>query len=205
MSITCLSFSSYSQETGDEGLVQFSGVILTNDSLTPISFSHIINRSTGFGAISDYTGYFSFVAHKKDTITFSAIGFKEQTFIIPDTISERRYTLFQVMTMDTVYLNETVIYPWPSKEDFKEAFLNLEIPDDDYEIARKNLERQQLMMRADAMTMDGSENYQNYIDQTVSKYYYAGQIQPITILNPFAWAEFIKAWKEGKFKRKKYN
>ena len=51
--------------------------------------------------------------------------------------------------------------------------------------------------------MDGGMNYQNFIDQTVSKLYYAGQTQPISVLNPFAWAQFIKAWQDGKFKRKK--
>jgi hypothetical protein len=162
-----------------------------------------LNLTSGFGTISDYSGYFSFVARKNDTIRFSAVGFKDERFIIPDTIHNNRYTIFQVMTTDTIYLSETVIYPWPSKEAFKEAFLNLEIPDDDYQIALRNLELSQLQERAENMPMDGSMNYQNYIDNTISKYYYAGQLQPITILNPFAWAKFIKAWKEGKFKRKK--
>ncbi len=203
--LVCLSFNAASQEKDNKDLVQFSGVIVTNDSLTPIPFSHIVNKSSGFGAVSDFSGYFSFVARKSDTIRFSAIGFKDENFVIPDTLSANRYTIFQVMTTDTIYLSETVIYPWPSKEDFKEAFLNLDIPDDDYEIARKNLEQSELLMRAEAMEMDASMNYQNYIDQTIRKYYYAGQTQPITVLNPFAWAEFIKAWKEGKFKRKKYD
>jgi hypothetical protein len=97
-----------------------------------------------------------------------------------------------------------VIYPWPTKEQFKEAFLSLQLDnDDDIEIARKNLDRYDLYVRAEAMPMDGSMNYRNYIDQTVSKLYYAGQTQPISVLNPFAWAQFIKAWQDGKFKRKK--
>lgn len=186
-------------------LVQFSGAVVTGDSLRPIPFTHIIDRNTGFGTISDYYGYFSFVAKKGDTIDFSAVGFKKGSFIIPDTIRSNRYTMFQVMTSDTIYLTETVIYPWPTREQFREAFLKLNIPDDDLEIARKNLERQGLMMRAEAMPMDGSMNYRNYIDQQVSKLYYAGQTQPITLLNPFAWAQFFKAWKEGKFKRKDYS
>ncbi len=185
-------------------LVQFSGAVVTGDSLKPIPFTHIIDRNTGFGTISDYYGYFSFVARKGDTIDFSAIGFKKGQFIIPDTIHGSRYTMFQVMTSDTIYLTETVIYPWPTKEQFKEAFLNLEIPDDDMEIARKNLARYELYVRAQAMPMDGSMNYRHYIDQQVSKLYYAGQTQPITLLNPFAWAQFIQAWKDGKFKRKEY-
>jgi hypothetical protein len=191
------------QEKYYRDLVQFSGAVVTGDSLRPVSFTHIIDHNTGFGTISDYYGYFSFVARKGDSITFSAVGFKKSHFIIPDTIHSNRYTMFQVMTSDTVYLDETVIYPWPTKEQFKEAFLTLEIPDDDYEIARKNLERYELYVRAEAMPMDGSMNYRNYIDQTVSKLYYAGQTQPISLLNPFAWAQFIKAWQDGKFKRKK--
>ncbi len=191
------------QEKYYRDLVQFSGAVVTGDSLRPVSFTHIIDHNTGFGTISDYYGYFSFVARKGDSITFSAVGFKKSHFIIPDTIHSNRYTMFQVMTSDTVYLAETVIYPWPTKEQFKEAFLSMEIPDDDYEIARKNLERYELYVRAEAMPMDGSMNYRNYIDQTVSKLYYAGQTQPISLLNPFAWAQFIKAWEEGKFKRKK--
>ena len=185
-----------------KGLVQFSGAVVTGDSLRPVSFTHIIDHNTGFGTVSDYYGYISFVARKGDTITFSAIGFKKGRFVIPDTIHNNRYTMFQVMTSDTVYLSETVIYPWPTKEQFREAFLSLDIPDDDLEIARKNLDRYELYVRAEAMPMDGSMNYRNYIDQTVSKLYYAGQTQPISLLNPFAWAQFFQAWKDGKFKRK---
>jgi hypothetical protein len=190
------------QEQYYKDLVQFSGAVVTGDSLRPVSFAHIIDHNTGYGTISDFYGYFSFVARKGDSITFSAVGFKKGHFIIPDTIHSNRYTMFQVMTSDTVYLSETVIYPWPTKEQFKEAFLTLEIPDDDYEIARKNLERYELYVRAQEIPMDGSMNYRNYINQTVDKLYYAGQTQPISLLNPFAWAQFIQAWQEGKFKRK---
>ena len=187
-----------------ENLVQFSGAVVTSDSLRPVSFTHIIDKKTGFGTISDYYGYFSFVAEVGDTIIFSAIGFKKGLFVIPDTMHSNRYTMFQVMTADTVYLSETVIYPWPTQEQFREAFLNLELPEinDDIAIARRNMERYELAVRAEAMPMDGSMNYQNYIDQTVGKLYYAGQTQPISLLNPFAWGQFIQAWKDGKFKRK---
>ena len=190
-------------QNDDKKLVQFSGVVVTADSIQPIPFTNIIIANTNLGTSTDYYGYFSFVAQKNDSIVFSALGFKKDTFFIPDTITGQRYSLIQVMTRDTIMLSETVIYPWPTVEEFKEAFLNLEIPDDDLEIARKNLDKQELQMRAEAMRMNGSMNYRNYMQQATSKLYYAGQTTPISILNPFAWAEFIKAWKEGKFKRKK--
>lgn len=196
------SFNVEAQDKEDE-LVQFSGVIVTADSIQPVPFTNIIIANTNKGTTSDFYGYFSFVADKLDTIVFSSVGFKRDTFLIPDTIQAKRYSLIQVMTRDTILLAETVIYPWPTIEQFKEAFLNLEIPDDDLEIARKNLDKEELQMRAETYRMDGSMNYRNYMQRETSKLYYAGQTQPISILNPFAWYQFIKAWREGKFKRKK--
>jgi hypothetical protein len=192
-------------QTRNQDLVQFSGVIVTADSIRPIPFAHIIVKNAYHGTVSDYNGYFSFVAKKNDTIVFSAVGFKKESFVIPDTIRNNRYSMIQVMATDTIYLSETVIYPWPTREQFKEAFLNLEIPDDDLEIARKNLDKAEIRKRTEMMDMDGSMNYKYYIDQKIYQLYYNGQTQPITILNPFAWAQFIKAWKEGKFKRKNKN
>ncbi len=196
------SFKIKAQEKEDE-LIQFSGVVVTADSIQPVPFTNIIIANTNKGTTSDFYGYFSFVANKLDTIVFSSVGFKRDTFLIPDTINAKRYSLIQVMTRDTVMLAETVIYPWPTIEQFKEAFLNLEIPDDDLEIARKNLDKEELQMRAESYRMDGSMNYKNYMYKETRKLYYAGQTQPISILNPFAWYQFIKAWREGKFKRKK--
>ena len=186
----------------DSELVQFSGVIFTADSLVAIPFAHIIDITTGYGSISDYQGYFSFVAHKKDTIQFTAVGFKKEIFYIPDTINNSRYSMIQVMANDTIYLSETIIYPWPTKDQFKDAFLTLDIPDDDIEVARQNLDQREIYLRAQNFKSDGGVTSKYVFNDYVDKLYYNGQTQPITLLNPFAWAEFIKAWKDGKFKRK---
>ncbi len=192
------------QDTANRDLVQFSGVMLTADSLTPVPLAHIIIKHSYRGTVSDYSGYFSFVARQNDTVVFSAIGYKRQYFVIPDTITNNRYSMIQVMANDTIYLSETVIYPWPTKEQFKEAFLNLDIPDDDIAVARKNLNQNDLMRRSLVIQSDGSLNYDYLVSEQTQRLYYNGQTQPITVLNPFAWAQFIKAWKDGKFKRKKY-
>jgi hypothetical protein len=199
-----ISANCFAQDTINRDLIQFSGVMVTADSLTPVPLAHILVKHSYRGTISDYNGYFSFVARQNDTIIFSAIGFKNQQFVIPDSISNNRYSMIQVMANDTIYLSETVIYPWPTKEQFKEAFLKLDIPDDDVTIARKNLNQVDLMRRSLVIQSDGSLNYDYLVTQRTDQLYYNGQTQPITILNPFAWAEFIKAWKEGKFKRTKY-
>lgn len=193
------SFLSFAQE---RKLVQFSGVVVSGDSLIPVPFANIIVKNSQRGTMSDYYGFFSFVAQEKDIIEFSSVGYKKSEFIIPDTLSTNRYSLIQMMTKDTILLKETVIYPWPTKEQFREAFLHLQIPDDDYERAMKNLERAEMKERMEVMPMDGSGNYKWQMQQHQSKLYYAGQYPSITLLNPIAWAQFIQAWRNGDFKKK---
>ena len=199
------SYTAFAQYDEDENnkLVQFSGVVVTADSLRPLPFSHIIVQGTRRGTVSDYFGFFSFVAEKGDVIVFSSLGFKKAYYRIPDTLSGHRYSLIQVMQKDTILLSETVIYPWPSPAQFKEAFLNLDPPTDDYDRAIRNLTLAELKERGEAMPMDGSMNYRNYINNVSNKLYYAGQLPPNNLLNPIAWSKFIKSWQNGDFSRQK--
>jgi hypothetical protein len=192
----------YVKNLPEERLVQFSGITITADSLNPVAYTKVVVKNTNYGTTSDIYGFFSFVAHQKDTVLFTAIGFKPASFIIPDTITQKKYSLIQLMTNDTLTLSAAVIFPWPTLEDFKRAFIETRIPDDEYEIAKKNLDIYNLRLAALDYPMDARMNYNNYIENTTSKLYYFGQQQPFNIFNPFAWAQFVKAWKDGKFKKK---
>lgn len=199
-------FKAQSQRIHD--LVQFSGVVVTADSLRPVPFANITVAKTGRGTTSDFLGFFSIVVHKNDLISFSAVGYKSGLFHIPDTLSENRYSLIQVMSSDTVMLTETVIYPWPSKDQFRHAFLTLHIPDDDIEIAKRNLaymEMREIYGRnydPERYGYTAGQSYRNYMGNQADKLYYNGQTMPNNLLNPIAWAKFIKAWKRGDFKKK---
>jgi hypothetical protein len=189
-------------QVSDSTLVQFSGIVVTADSLKPIPFVNIFIKDSWRGTITDLYGFFSFVAHKDDDILFNALGYKTARFTIPDTIRANRYSMIQIMRMDTLLLNETEIYPWPTYEQFKQAFVSTNIPDDDLARAQKNITILQEHIMFDDVPMTGSMNYRNTVDQRISQNYYKGQLQPNNLLNPFAWAQFIKAWKQGKFKVK---
>lgn len=204
-SLCCISHAAFAQHHEND-LVQFSGVVVTSDSLQPVPFANITIKSSRRGINADYFGFFSLVAHKNDIIQFSATGFKKVEYHIPDTLSGNRYSLIQVLSSDTIQLIETVIYPWPSREQFKQAFIKLSIPDDDIVIAQKNINYLEMRERAqnfEKYAMDGAMNYRNNLNHQIDKLYYYGQTQPLTIFNPFAWAKFIKAWKNGDFKKKK--
>lgn len=192
-------------QDGKHDLVQFSGVVVEADSLRPIPYTSIILLNGHRGTVSDYFGYYSFVAQEGDTVEFSAIGFNSAVFIIPDTLSNYKYSLIQVLRIDTVNLAMTEIYPWPTKEQFKKAFLALELPEDDLARADRNMARSDTKERMTGMAMDASLNYKYSMQQYQSRLYYAGQLPPNNLLNPIAWAKFIKAWKNGDFKAKKKN
>jgi hypothetical protein len=185
-------------------VIQLSGVVLTSDTLTPVPFANVIVRSTGRGVMTDYYGFFSIVVQEKDEIVFSAMGYKSSSYTIPDTLTMSRYSLIHVLTPDTIYLTEAVIYPWSTYEAFKKAFVKMTIPDDNYEKALRNFAMiVEMKDKWEDYPMDANMNYNNFVNQKVSKLYYAGQLPPNNLLNPFAWASFIRALKKGKLKIEK--
>jgi hypothetical protein len=183
-------------------LIQFSGVVVEADSLKPVPFTGVVIHNSNRGTLSDYFGYFSFVAQEGDTIDFVSLGYKRARFIIPDTLTSNKYSLIQVLRSDTIYLNKVVVMPWPSKDEFKEAFLKLEIPDDELERAKKNLAQAEMKDKIVGIAMDGNLNYKNQMAQQYNRLYYAGQHPPNNLLNPLAWAKFIEAWRNGEYKKK---
>ncbi len=183
-------------------LIQFSGIIMANDSLQPVLYANIWDKNTRRGAVSNSQGFFSFVVHKGDTIRFSAVGYKKASLVVPSDLEENTYSVIQFMQRDTVVLPEAMIYPWPTKEEFRQAFLNAEVPNDDLTRAQRNLEKERMQELALSMKMDGRENYSYQMRQYSASLYSAGQNPHIKVFDVFAWAEFFKALKRGDFKNK---
>jgi hypothetical protein len=203
--LTCLQVDAQQEgnaEKEDEKLVQFSGIVMTADSLMTLSYVNITIKRTLRGTFSDMNGYFNFVALKGDTILFNSIGYKSSTYIIPDSLTQQKYSMIKLMTTDTTYLAESIVRPLPTREMFNYFFVNVDIPDDDMERARKNLERERLKEAAEKMGPDGAEIAKAHLNRQAQQYYYAGQLPPNNLLNPFAWAQFFEAWKNGDFKKK---
>ncbi len=183
-------------------LIQFSGAVVSADSLQPIPFTNVIIRNARRGTMTDYYGFFSFVAMKGDTIDFQYIGYKTATYVLPDTLEDKHYSIIQVLLRDTINLKEATVYPWPSRDEFKRAFLELKLPGDDLKRAQRNFELASIKEIQDQVPFDGSVNYKMALQQRQTQLYTAGQFPQISLLNPLAWAAFIQAWKDGAFKKK---
>ncbi len=193
------------QTTDDQNLVQFSGMVLdgTDADLIPVPYTNILVKDKARGTYSDFNGFFSIVVQKGDVIEFSAVGYQTVEFTLPDTLTENRYSLVQLMTRDTINLPETVVFPWPSREHFKLEFLAMDVSSEMQDIAAKNLARESLDKMRSEVTTDPKENANYYLRQQAKEYYYIGQQPPMNIYNPIAWKKFFDAWKRGDFKKKK--
>ena len=190
-------------ETFKDSVVQLYGIVMTADSLKGLESVSVVVKGQNRGTITNGKGVFSIVVLKGDVVEFSSIGYKPKSITIPTDIEGNQHSVIQLMVTDTIYLAATIIKARPTRAQFERDFLNTEVPDDYITVARKNTNEATRRMLVANLPTDGREAGNRYLRQTASKTYYAGQAPPMNIFNPFAWAEFIKAWKRGDFKNKK--
>lgn len=190
-------------ESFKDSVVQLYGIVMTADSLKGLEGVSVVVKGQGRGTITNDKGIFSIVVLKGDEIEFTSVGYKSKNISIPKTLEGNQHSVIQLMVNDTVYLPATIIKSRVSKEQFARDFVNNPVPDDDIAIARKNNDVATRRALVATLPSDGREASNQYLRQAANKAYYAGQAPPQNIFNPFAWAEFIKAWKRGDFKKKK--
>lgn len=183
----------------DKDLVQLSGRI-TNELTEPLPFAHVLIMNNYRGTITDKDGMFSLVVEVYDTVLFSTLGYKRRTMVIPDTLPKPFITTDIVLQEDTILIAAVKIYPWRSYEEFKDALLNLRLPDDDNERARRNIAliKTQIILYNEP---NARENFQYVMEQQYRETFSQGMYPSYQIFNPFAWAKFFQSLKRGDFKR----
>ena len=189
-------------ENFKDSVVQLYGVVMTADSLKGVPAASIVVKGQNRGTISNNDGVFSIVVLKGDNIEFSSIGYKPITVNISKDLKGTQHSLIQLMVTDTIYLPATIIRPRLTRQQFERDFVNNPVPDDEIATAQRNTNAATRRFLAATLTTDGREASNQYLRQYSNKLSYAGQIAPQNIFNPFAWNEFIKAWKRGDYKRK---
>lgn len=185
-----------------DSVVQLYGVVMTADSLQALPSVSVVVKGQNRGTVTNNQGVFSIVVLKGDVIEFTSVGFKPKAVTVPKNLDGNQFSVIQLMVNDTVYLAATIIKPRPTREQFERDFVNTQFPDDEIEIARKNTSEDTRRALVATLPRDGKEAANAYLTKQAAKNYYNGQIPPQNIFNPFAWADFIKAWKRGDFKKK---
>lgn len=198
----------FSSAEAQDRLVQFSGIIYNADSAKlVVPYVTILNKTRNQSFPGSYQGYFSFVAHERDTIVFSAIGYGTEAVVIPSNLPDMKYSIALKMKPQSITLPTVHIYPWATVDEFTRAFLALKLADDNLLVAKKNVSNASIMAMAKTVPRDAQEqsqiNFSNNHFALSNKNFNQRASNPL--LNPFAWAAFIQQIAKGDKSRESGN
>ena len=150
---------------GQKKIIQLSGVVVGQDSISGVGGVHIYVPKAGRGTTSNPYGYFAMPVLQGDSIIVSAIGYRKQNFIMPGDKGES-VTLFIELKPDTTVLPELEIFPYPTEELFKKAVLAIELPNrKDLENLDRALDKDLLRRMYNNEPMSANMNYKYFMDQ----------------------------------------
>ena len=189
-----------------EILVQWTGVV-RNELLQPIPFSHVIVQKDLRGTVSDPQGLFTIITYPRDTLLISCVGYKLRKIPVPNLSYEdsKHYIKDIIMVEDTIMLSEVTIFPWKTYREFKEAFIALELPEDDLQRAYRNIAvlQEQIYNAIANRSASPTSNFRDAMNSRTNRMMTYGHMYPTySIANPIAWAQFFQALRNGEFKKK---
>jgi len=201
-SVACVMLSNAQEDPEEHRLIQLSGVVVSSDSLDQMPYATIFDKTFSRGTIADYFGFFSLVVQPGDTILFSYLGHEESSYIVPDTLQDARYSIIHMMQLDTSnMLPQYTVYPWPSREAFAKAFVEMDPYDDALRRAQQLLSGESLAFIAAKVSSDPLLSYDYAMNQQNTRLYTMGQSPVNNLMNPFAWSKFLNAWRSGQLSR----
>lgn len=188
------------QDVQEKKVIQLSGIILNADSTDAVAGVNIYVPKKGRGTSSGRFGYFSMPVLEGDSIVFSFIGLKRQTFKVPEKVESDRISLILTMQVDEIALAEVEVMPYPTEEEFKQAVIALNVVDP-MSISRANMSPEMLLRWAESMPASGNENFRYFQQgQAIQNQDLYGP-RTLRLLDPFAWGQFIRSIKRGDLKK----
>ncbi len=186
--------AAFSQQT--PRVVQLSGIVLGEDTTNAVPGVHVYVPKYGRGTTTNTYGYFSMPALVGDSVVISAVGYQKQSYIVPANEGDNITEVFQ-LEVDTLFLDNVDIRPYPTEEAFKEAILALRLPDETKKL-RESLDGEFIAYMMQNTPYDGSLNARYFLDQQL--YQQNNRFGNIAnpFLNPFNWARFIESLKKKK-------
>ncbi len=183
-------FSTLLKAQGTQNVMQITGLVVGGDSLYGIPGVHIYVPKAGRGTSTNYYGYFSLPAEVGDSMVVSAIGYSTKSFQVQYN-EKKSISLIIELKEDTTLLPLLEVFPYPTEELFKQAFLSLKLPDNQYNGININ---DQIMSRVTHAQKADATNY--YL-------YKAANRQSFVVLDAFAWSRAIRDMKGKRAARRR--
>ncbi|MBP6620083.1 MAG: carboxypeptidase-like regulatory domain-containing protein, partial [Leadbetterella sp.] len=150
---------------GEKKFVTFSGFVIDGSNDEPLPGAYVINDRAGRGVFTNSKGYFIIDVFPGDSILFSYLGFRKQFHIIPKNVG-LDYSAVVELSIDAKMLKEVKVYPFRTEEEFKTAFLEMELPNaKEREILERNYSSENIKRMAANQAMGSVGNYRYAMDQ----------------------------------------
>ena len=186
-------------QTDPPPVVQVSGMVVTGDSLSPLPYATVFRTRDQRGTTTDINGFFSLPALAGDTLRISTVGFVGRAIVVP--ASSDRFNAVLPLLRDTVTLGTATVNPWPSRERFREEFMALTMAPDAYTIANERLDPVALFDRLSYIEPDAAEVGRTWSTAQAQQAAALGMMPTVSVLNPAAWAAFIRALRSGELRQ----
>jgi hypothetical protein len=188
--------------------IVFTGRIVGGKGAQPLARTYIFIPKAGRGTLADESGFFALPVFPGDSVIFSYLGFQKQFHVIPRRISDDSYSAIIMLKEDVKTLAEVKVYPYSTEDEFKKAFIDLKLPDEqDREALARSTNKEYLLQMMAITPMSAASNYSYFMnEQMYGREGYANKnaMTSMSLFNPFAWASFINGVRKGDLKKKEY-
>lgn len=193
------------QITERERFFQVSGIIIDEEN-RPVSNVGVISIKLKRGTISEKTGIYSITSTPGDTIIFRAVGFKRTISKIPQSFEGRHFNLDIVMHSDTIPIEDVVILPWKSYNEFIKDMTGPRPVEPEIVNMNENLASIYAgVANSTGVKITAEAGYRYAMEQNFNAMATRHQYPINNLLNPFAWAKFISGVKNGLLKNQTFN
>jgi CarboxypepD_reg-like domain len=189
---------------GEKKFITFSGFVIDGSTDEPLPGAYVINDRAGRGVFTNNRGYFIIDVFPGDSLLFSYLGFKKQYHIIPRSLG-LNYSAVVELSIDAKMLKEVTVYPFRTEDEFKTAFLNMELPNSaEREAIERNYNLENIKRLAANQAMGSGGGYRYAMDQQLMHLQNQRQVTVNPLTNPFAIMNFIRSVKNGTLLDKAY-
>lgn len=190
--------SVYAQNIESRRVIQFSGVIIDQETLEPLIGVHIFSPRYGKGSTTDYFGKYSFAIKEGDSLLVTTVGYEKKSIIVPSPEpNEDKYTMLIELVSSPTYLEEVEVTAFPSEQLFRDAILALNTG---ISYDQRNLNKTTAFINSMQLYKDiprsSSENFNDALaikQQELRNRYEPKVFSPV---NPVAWVKLIRSLKK---------
>jgi hypothetical protein len=191
---SCGGVAVFSINAGAQKTIACTGVVLSQNTLSPISGATVTNSRSHTALAADPLGRFSFYSASGDTVYISHIGFATKMLVVPDTIQTGRWTILPLLQERATQLpNVTIRRPSPAQ--FGRDFITQTIPPDTVH-AMQGLSPSDLkiLLRTTPPAASEAATVQNQANAQAATH--AGQLPQMQLFNVFAWRNLLRKKKK---------